>query len=443
MSQTKCLSLFAGVAASLGAASVTLADSQSWTESGLSTDEVRAIVSEMLSDADNRSSLLQSGSAGHDGSNFFLAGNGFMLTVGGQIQFRYVANFGDDDSTFRSDSFEPGFQTRRTKLEFAGHTDEFGFFVQGDFGFAGGGFVLQDAWVSHDIDNGWEVRWGQFKAPFLREELVNSKHQLAADRSFANEIFNQGRSQGIEINFEDDDWRFAAAFTDGFTSANSDFPANKGVVFVFDGVGDVIGGALSGGESDYAFTARGEWKWAGNWSDFDDFTAAPDQEYSGLIGAAFHWEGGDAASVDFLGAPIMVDYNMYSWTVDVSAEGNGWNAFAAYMGSTFDADDFDVTDHGFVVQGGFLIPDSDWEIFARWDAIIPDGDRAGDDTFNTLTCGANYYISGHAAKFTCDVAWHLDEGTSTDLVGSNTGIGYLLEDEDGQVVVRGQFQLLF
>ena len=446
MSQTKCLSLFAGVAASLGAASVTLADSQAWTESSLSADEVRAIVSEMLADADNRSSLLQAGSAGHDGSHFYLAGGDFRLNVSGQIQFRYVANFGDDgdSSTFRDDSFEPGFQTRRTKLIFEGEAGDFIFKVNGDFSRSGGGFTLQDAWVGQNLDNGWGWAWGQGKLPFLREELVSSSRQLAADRSFVNAVFNQGRSQGIVLWYESDDWRFTGAFSDGFNSANSDITANKGLTITYDPITtDITNATLGGGESDYALTARGEWKWAGNWDDFKDFTSAAGQEYSGLIGAAFHWEGGEAGALDPIGDPIRVDYHMYAWTVDASLEGDGWNAFASYVGAKLDADDADYVDHGFVVQGGFVIPDSDWEIFGRWDSIIPDGDRGGDDTFNTLTFGTNYYVDGHAAKFTFDVQWHFDEGTSTDLVGTNTGIGYILDDEDNQVVLRGQFQLLF
>lgn len=449
MSPTKCLSLFAGVAASIGAAHVTLADSQSWTESGLSADEVRAIVSEMLSDADNRSSLLQSGGAGHDGSRFYLAGGDFKLTVGGQLQFRYNANFGDDDTAFRQDSFEPGFQTTRTRLEFAGQAwGNWGFFVQGDFGSEGGGgdFTSLDAWVSHQLDNGWGVRWGQFKAPFMREELVSSKRQLAADRSLTNEIFNQGRSQGIELQWEGDDWRFAASFTDGFNSANSDFTSNKAIVAVYDPITtDLLSANLTGGEADYAGTARLEWKWAGNWADFDDFTAPGGQEYAGMLGGAIHYEGGDAATTDALGAPINEDYTLFAWTLDASIEGDGWNAFAAWVVSNADFDDLgdDYWDQGFVVQGGILIPDSDWELFARWDAIIPESSRTGDDNFNTLTVGTNWYIEGHAAKFTFDLQWFFDEGTENDLVGTDTSVGYLLEDEDSQVQLRGQFQLLF
>src|SRR5690606_4812353 len=124
----------------------------------------------------NRSSLLAGGSGGHDG-NFYLAddaGN-FRLNVSGQIQFRYVIGFRDEDNA--DDDFTTGFQTRRTKLEFSGHVvnPNWTYKVVGAFDRDGGSFNLEDAYVGYNFGNGWRVKMGQFKAPFLREELVSSK----------------------------------------------------------------------------------------------------------------------------------------------------------------------------------------------------------------------------------------------------------------------------
>jgi hypothetical protein len=414
MRPTTCLSLIAGAAFGFGAAGTATANVD--VQSGLSNDEVRAIVAEMIADADTRSSLLQSGSAGHDG-DFFLAspGGDFRLEIDGQIQFRYIANFGDDDGELGED-FESGFQTRRTKLAFSGQVYErFGFKIQGAFDRDGGDMGLEDAFVTYDMGDGWELLWGQFKAPFLREELVSSKRQLAVDRSLVNETFNQDRSQGVQLGYESDDWTFAIAFTDGFNSDNTDFNNDGGV--------------------DYAFTGRGQYKFAGTWRDFRDFTAASGQEFGGLIGVAGHWEGGEDASDE--------DFDFWAWTADVSLEGDGWNVFGAAVGAYTDADDNDTDDYGFVVQGGILIPETDWELFGRYDVILPDDDRDGDDEFSTITLGANYYIHSHAAKFTVDVVWFLDTPTDNELVGTNTGVGLLNDDDDNQFAIRGQFQLLF
>jgi len=471
MSKTSRLSLLAGAAIAFGSAGSALAES----EAVKNEDQVRSIVAEMLADAETRSSLLQAGgSAGHDGSDFFLSsGDGaFRLNVGGTIQFRYIIDFRDEENNtdFNGDGvvdaadepfntvndLETGFQTRRTRLAFDGNVFEESLFyyVQGDFDFDGGGdFELLDAYVGYEFDNGMSLRWGQFKLPFLREELVAASRQLAVDRSLVNEVFNQGRSQGFELAYESEDaqWRAAVAFSDGFRSANTDITTQK-----------MLGGAqapqgtnwrFAGGESQYALTGRFEWLGSGNWSQFSDFTSQPGSDFGLLVGAAAHIEGGDDDHNAF--ATGGGDYFDISDTVDGSVEGDGWNAFAAFVGSTTSIDDVpdptggggpnvDVenSDFGIVVQGGWHLPNTDWEIFGRYDLLFPDDDqRVNDDEFNTFTFGTNYYIHGHAAKFTADIQWFVNDFNAVS--GPNTGIAYLQDDDDGEFAFRLQFQLLF
>ena len=51
----------------------------------------------------------------------------------------------------------------------------------------------------------------------------------------------------------------------------------------------------------------------------------------------------------------------------------------------------------------------DWELFARWDMVFGDDDIFANDEYTEITLGANYYIHKHAAKFTIDLVWALDE----------------------------------
>ncbi|HYE01658.1 MAG TPA: porin, partial [Phycisphaerales bacterium] len=132
-------------------------------------DEVRAVVAEMLADAETRSSLLQGGaSAGHDGK-FFIASNdgNFRLNLGGQIQFRYIINFSDEDNALTEDEFDTGFQTRRTKLDFTGHVinPNWTYRVLTNFDRANGNAFLEDAFVEYRFASGMRARWGQFKLP--------------------------------------------------------------------------------------------------------------------------------------------------------------------------------------------------------------------------------------------------------------------------------------
>jgi len=390
-------------------------------------DEIRAMVAEMLSDAQTRSSLLQSGStAGHDG-HFFLAspdGN-FKMEISGQVQFRYNLVFrdqGPDSAGAPIDDFTPGFQTRRTKLGFKGHiySPNLFYHIKGAFGRSGGAFDLEEAEVGYKFDNGLELKWGQFKLPFLREELVSSSRQLTVGRSLTNELFNQDRSQGVQVSYAADAFRLFGAFSNGFNADNKEFNAKP---------------------ADWAVTGRAEFLFAGSWKQFKDFTSKPGSEDGLMLGLAAHFE----RSPDTPSGPAIQD--RISWTLDASWESDGWSLYGAFIGnhdSGGAASGGSVDEYGWLVQGGLYLADN-VETFARFDMIIPDSDLVADSAFSTVTFGANYYIHGHSAKFTADVQLFLDDVVGTDsIAGSEKGIGFLDNGAHaGEYAVRLQFQLLF
>ncbi len=419
MSLTQCLSLIAG--ATLAGTAV--------ADSAITADEARAIVAEMLADAETRSSLQSSGgNAGHDGK-FFLSSSGgnFRLNVGGQVQFRYSLNLGDDLGGTTDNDDERGFSTRRTKLNFDGTVyDNIDFKVVGAFNRSGGNFQLEDAWVRMAINENSNISFGQFKAPFLKEELVSSTSQLAADRSIANEVFNQDRSQGIQYAYNADDWNLKVAFSDGANTDNTDYNTSNAT------------GAWGGGEADWSFTGRFEYLGSGNWRQFRDFTSEAGSETAWMLGAAAHWEAGE------IGGAGNLDYNNFGYTVDAAVEGDGWSVFGAFIGRSLDIDGgTDADDFGAVIQAAFRIPESKWEIFGRWDSVFADNAYANNEDFNTITVGANYYMHGHAAKFTVDLQWFLDQVSQNDIVSANSGVGLLGDSDDGEIGIRAQFQLLF
>ena len=361
--------------------------------------------------------------AGHDGSAFYLGSDdgAYKLKVGGQIQFRYIANLRDDAPDSEED-LTSGFQTRRTRLEFSGNVinKQITYQVQTDFNRSSGTAVLLDAWVRHALNDNWSLRFGQFKAPLLREELTSGKRLQSVDRTITNAVFAQGRSQGIQIEYDTDRVRLAGALTDGLATLNSDFDASN--------------------EADYALTGRAEFRLAGNWKQFADLTSWRGSETGALIGAAIHWQaGGETGNT--------TDNDILQYTLDAGVEGNGWNIFAAFIGRNTDpAGGSDADDFGFIIQGGVFLTNKT-ELFAGYDIVIPDSDRAsGDDEFSTITVGVNHYFveKSHAAKFTADLLYFLDaQAESSSLVSRNTGVGLLSDTEDGQVALRFQFQLLF
>jgi hypothetical protein len=398
--------------------------------------EIRSLVQDVLADADTRASLQSSGmTAGWD-KGFFLAspdGN-FKLRVKGQIQFRYVYNY-RDINTDLGDRYTKGFENRRTKLTFEGNIFDktwlykvqaaFNRGVLDDDGQTAsdsGAAQLEDAWIQKDFENGMYLRMGQYKPPFLREELVSSSRQLLIERSLLNERYNQDYSQGISLGYETDMFRLEGMFSDGIGDRNAWGPSYQNSPWQQT-------------TTEYALTARGEFKVAGEWSQFDDFTSWSGEPFGLMIGAAANWQRQEdgtngPASGQQLGA-----------TVDVSAEFGGANLYGAFIWVNPDIDDNagnDRNEIGFLVQGGFMIVPDTFEIFARYEWSDPDQDTQ--DDLNMITAGANWYFAKHAAKLSVDFGFSLEDFDSDY---ANSGAGWLVGFNEFQLVARAQFQLLF
>lgn len=417
-----------------------------------SRDEVRAVVAEMLADAGQRSSLLADSAAGggRDEKGFYLSDGGAnRLQIGGAIQFRYLLNFRDSQdggpnaaANRGNDDFESGFQTNRTRLWVKGNVVDPRLFyeIHGGFSRSTGDFGLLDAYAGYKWDNGCWLKWGQFKMPFLREESVSDWKQLVIERSTTNSVFTQDRSQGIEGGYRNSDISLALAFNDGFNSKNSEFGSTNG----FGNFGFV----RAGGESDWGVTGRFQWKVRGEWEQFDDFSSPPGSDYACMLGVAAHVEG---SANDIAASPGGIDTQgdtVYGgWTTDLSVEGDGWNLYFAGIGAhqhttLLNIGDGSSDDYGLVAQGAFYLPDTDVELYARYDAVFMDSDRGAEhDTFDVVTLGLNWYWYGSAARFSFDAQWFLD--ASAPLVRSNAANGFLATTEEDEVTLRAQFQLVF
>jgi hypothetical protein len=255
---------------------------------------------------------------------------------------------------------------------------------------------------------------------------VAGRYQLAVERSLVNEVFNQGFSQAVEARWRGETLKVTAAFGDGFASRNTEIDDEK--------TGPFQGGA----EADWALTARLDWKPMGGWSQFRQFTSPPDTDTGVLVGAAFHAEGGDGAGEG--------QWTTLHATADVSLQLDGIGAFASFVWRRGDPNGGPISDDfGVVAQVSGYLPESDWELFARYDVYLPDPDLEQGDPFNSVTAGVNWYIYGQAARFTFDVVYFVDDADGTafrSLLGS-TLIGFTGSSEPGQTLLRAQFQLLF
>ena len=375
-------------------------------------------------------SLSLAASAFAQGGGTYTADTGFniadasgdnRLTIGGFAMFRYNASFRDSDSVGDQDDLTLGFNAPVTTLRASGTVGDrnLSYKIQSTFGQDGVG-VIEDAFAEYAFGNGWSVRWGQFNLPVVREVVIGVEDHLGADSSVTSQYFNQGYSQGIQLGYTTDSFRFMGAVSDGAFTSNTNFDSDL--------------------EADYAISARGEFLVVGSdWARFNNYTSWQNSEAGALLGAAIHWQsGGETGGTS--------DVDILLATVDFTYEGAGWNATAVGYYQKVDAQgSTDVADFGFMLQGGIFVS-SQWELFGRYDGLfLDDSGTTTEDTLNFLTLGANYYLfqDSNAAKFVVSGIYAFEDTTGfLDGTAANDN-GLFGQPKDGELALTVQAQVRF
>jgi phosphate-selective porin len=381
------------------------------------------------------------------GKGFYLSNQdgSFSLMMSGQLQTRWVMNHnsgrtGDDANASEN---EWGFQVRRAKVKFQGNVIDpsWTYAVNGSFegpdnalnGNAsnGGTFEFQEAFIAKELENGLTMTFGQFKTPWMREELVDSSQQLAVERSTINEFYNQDRAVGLMVDYATDSWNFAVSYNNGQRTA---LRSNTRYT------------NFTNNPTDWAVSGRFEYKFSGDWSDFSSFTSSPGDEEAIMIGVAGMGQKYGEGSV-FDGTKV------YGFTADISAKFSGFSVFAAYVWQSYDTEAFnantdDYDPWGMVVQAGYSL-NAEWELFARYEEGNANGANnnilgiplAESGNPSILTFGANYFINDNV-KFTVD--WGINFADNMTIFADNSSdTGWTSSNESDQWVLRAQLQLLF
>jgi len=393
-------------------------------------EQVKALVRDVLDDAETRAALLDEGvTAGHDGHFFLKSADGaFLLELAGHLQVRYIYNHrrGAHAADPDADDNEAGFQIRRAKFKGEGHIGDPR--LTYDFSLAADrdskDTIFEDYTLGYAFTDNLSVTAGRWKQPFARQEMVSSSRQLAVERSLVHERFNVGRGEGVGLTYATDRFNAYGTFTNGMESSFDNFTTTDGNF------------------TDAAFVGRVETLIAGEWSQFKDpGTAWRGQPTGAMAGAAVYYQIDETGNDD-------PNDKLLLWTVDASLESGGFGVFAAGYGRHADNEmDADYDDFGLLVESGyFLVPDK-LQPYVRYELIIQDDRRtnvvsgANNEYTNLVTAGVNWYQHKHDAKFTVDVVYAFDP--LNGFVSPSDGLG-LLEDadrQDGQAAVRAQYQL--
>lgn len=400
-----------------------------------SLDLDRAYASELKADAGTRSVLNQ--------------GNLSNVEVSVGVQFGYSYNSRGDDATptLGDSDTTMGFGFQEVQVAIEGDvTDNMRGRISFDFGpndtdstMAGGSAYLEDAYVDWAVNDSFDLRVGQFTPAFSSEASTSTFHTVNAYRSVTHEFLGTPSwAQGIQATWGGDTWDFSAGFTDGPASSNTAFNSSS--------------------EADFAFNARFDFFGDSNKERFADQSSWRGSDAGWRLGAGLIW----ASYGDTNPASTAAESDNLWYTIDGAYEGDGWSVWAAFYGTDTDpTTGTDHTNYGFELGGSMFFSDQ-WEGFARWDTLLLDddagaGQTSGEDSFNFIAIGANYYFvpESHAAKLTLEVGVALDEtaditntagDTGTTPIGSGPGSSGFLSDvagEDGQFMVSAIMQWLF
>ncbi len=426
-------------------------------------EEVKALVREVLADADTRASLAATGmTAGWD-KHFFLASEdgSFLLALGGRIQLRYVYNNRDIDGDHSNPSYdnedenEFGFQVRRYKLNLRGHVADprvqYNVVLSGDRVRASVG--LEEATMSARLtDDGLTLYGGRTKAPFAHEELISSGSQLAVDRSVVNETFTVGFVEGVGLRSQGEALRWTIMIHDGQYSG--EVPTLPPPYFP-PSVPGAESRDFNGDQSDWAVSGRMDLKLAGQWQQWDDFSAWSGEPLGLFLGLAGHYEASETGNVETSPTPVVGDNDhFFVWTLDAGLEVAGWSFFGSIVGRHDDDEDGIPSEnnrdaYGVVAQMGYMLIPDVLEPFIRYEWLtldkINDPSNPADEN-QIITVGVNYYLKRHDAKFSFDCVVVAQDA----LFNTFTGLGLLADDiassgsvNNHQVALRAQFQLQY
>ena len=416
-------------------------------------DQIRGVVQDVLADAETRSSLQSTGAnAGYDNGFFISSADGnFTLKINGLVQFRWIFNGstgGGGTSGLRDDKYHDswGFEVRRARVDFSGTlAQDWKYMFQIQYGSpfgqsatslggvgaaAGFGDInVLEAYLERDVElagTSFSLRGGQFKAPFLREWLVDDSDQLAVERSLLSWYFFQGYSTGLQLGYESDMFRAAVAYTNGLNTPAQIF-----------GQGSYDTSWVSN-PTRYSFAGRLDVKLSGNWADFDNFSSRPGTEAGIMVGLAGFYQSYN----DSLAAGAANGQNVGGATADITGNFGGASIFAAFVWENNNSNMGNSNPWGFSVQGGYFLPGTDdMELYARYAYANADTTGIESTKLNVATVGLNYFVSSNV-KFTADFAWSFND-LGTDF-GNATTTGFQPASGIGsQYAIRTQLQLTF
>lgn len=315
------------------------------------------------------------------------------LVMSNRVQVRFTQqdlDSGDDKGSFR---------IRRAKTKFEGWIYSKNIKYELQMNWPGSGSALEDANLNWDVkgDKSFQLKVGQFKAPFGRQELTSSGSQQFVDRTAVSNEFAKGRDIGIMIHGQPMggklDWRFGIFNGAGINTSSNDNDAYQySARLGFQPFGDV-----KYSEGDFESSDRP------------------------LLGIGINYNANDKH-----GATTGDDVDRTTLGIDFAFKYSGFSVTGEYFDAENDREtgsDFD--NEGFYVQAGYFFVPKKFEGALRYAVIDPNAALSGDDRIET-GIGFSYYLNKHSHKI---------QGDFRELENDATGV----KDRE----IRLQYQFIF
>jgi phosphate-selective porin OprO/OprP len=361
--------------------------------------------------------------AWRDGKTRITTDNAYM-EISNRIQFRFTDEDPDDNTQLpgtpaRGDR-RGSFRIRRAKFKLEGWFIRPWLTYETQVNYpaitgANVGALLEDAVLDVDLSKGkgtFRAHLGQFKPPYLAQELTSSGSQMFVERALASNSFGRGRETGVALwgatPNNKIEWRVGMFNGNGLTRTvndNNKFQYNARVMWQPNGSQVLnqrtwVTGALYS-ESDFESTTTPIYAIAINWENLNNFavTTGNDQRYN-------------AVALDGI-------YKFKGFSV------NGMYAQAwrrPETGATFES-------WGGFIQGGKLFSRRRYEVALRYGRFDP-SDLTAVNNVNEARAAINYYYARHGLK------WQSDVGRVELQAGPNAARAKTFE-------IRSQLQFIF
>jgi phosphate-selective porin OprO and OprP len=337
------------------------------------------------------------------------------LTLGGLLQTQYEA--GDVfafEGRFGSGAIDDRFRLRRARINVTGEfAEQFDFKLEGEFAQSDvtltvrdGGRTLAsnstrtafgglDLWANWHQFPEFQIKIGQYKAPFGLEQISSDPKLFTAERSQVTSALTPERQVGIQL--------WGKPFT-------RTFPEQKDLLTYWVGMFNGNGRNNTINDNDeYMYAGRIELQpWKGK---------VADQELWIRLGAnALHSRDASGTVLSPAGTlRVNSDGSLSSFTAPSAAERDGygvdasfhWGPFdviAEYLSESYDGRTVngvapvfrDFRAEGYYLQGSYFIVPKKFQVVMKHEHFNPG--QIIDDNLDSLTGGLNYYIHGDDVK---------------------------------------------